>query len=583
MPNRRHEPDPDGGRWDHGQARTEADSARPNPGIRTDKLFERSRTMQWSQRNSMLMLTMVSLLAIGANFAAHSGIGSTTGVPAPVTQIVQQMPPVSPEEARQALTAAKGLSTAFRVVSEKLLPCVVAIETSPNTMMVNGTQRGPRPEMSPGERNPFEGTPFGDFFKDNPEGQGFSFRMPPMQPRPQRGLGSGVIFDASGLILTNHHVVAGGGDVTVRLADGREFKAAQVWSDPQTDIAVVKIDGASDLAAARLGDSDLVAVGDWVLALGQPFGLESTVTSGIISAKGRGIGITPRENFLQTDAAINPGNSGGPLVNLDGEVIGVNTAISSRSGGNEGIGFAVPINLAKWAADQLAHGGTVHRAYLGVGIQPVTAMLADQFQVKPKHGVVVTDVFPDTPAAKAGLQSGDVIVEYAGLAVSTPQELQVAVERSEIGRAHTLSIVRDGKSMTLNFTPEEQPSHFGQMAASSADAAPRREFQSRQTRTANWRTQRGRGPASGPEGRPRRVDHRGGGGQPGRSGGPGKRHGDHANQSPAGRKHERCRQRDGEELRRRRPVAAGPQRGRVAICRGQAVARGPDPAKSPSM
>jgi serine protease Do len=213
-----------------------------------------------------------------------------------------------------------------------------------------------------------------------------------------------------------------------------------------------------------------VSVGDWVLALGQPFGLEDTVTAGIISAKHRGIGITSRESFLQTDAAINPGNSGGPLVNLDGEVVGINTAISSRTGGNEGIGFAVPINLAKWVGDQLAHGGAVHRAYLGVGIQPVTANLAEQFKVKPREGVAVTDVFPNTPAAKAGLQSGDVIVEYAGVAISSPSELQLIVERSELGRPHTLVIVRDGKRMNLQFTPEALPSEFGAAAGSNGNS-----------------------------------------------------------------------------------------------------------------
>jgi serine protease Do len=208
------------------------------------------------------------------------------------------------------------------------------------------------------------------------------------------------------------------------------------------------------------------------LALGQPFGLEDTVTAGIISAKHRGIGITSRESFLQTDAAINPGNSGGPLVNLDGEVVGVNTAISSRTGGNDGIGFAVPINLARWVSDQLAHGGSVHRAYLGVGIQPVTATLAEQFKVKPREGVAVTDVFPNTPAAKADLQSGDVIVEYAGVAVSSPSELQLLVERSELGRPHVLTVVRDGKRMNLQFTPEEQPSEFGASGSNSSPSKP---------------------------------------------------------------------------------------------------------------
>ncbi len=417
--------------------------------------------MKWSAKHTVSTLAVVALFAFGAAFAAHNARELSTTTTVPVTQIVHQAPPVSPEEASRAVSSAKDLSIAFRVVSERLLPSVVTIENTPKTTVARGTQRMPSPHALPDGRNPFEGTPFEDFFKDFPGGQGFRFEMPPTQQMPQRGMGSGVIYDSSGLVLTNHHVVAGDGEVTVRLTDGREFEAAKVWSDPKTDIAVVKIDGADDLVAADLGDSDEVSVGDWVLALGQPFGLESTVTSGIISAKGRGIGITPRENFLQTDAAINPGNSGGPLVNLDGQVIGINTAISSRSGGNDGVGFAVPINLAKWVADQLASEGIVHRAYLGVGIQPVTAALAEQFQVKPRHGVVVTDVYPDTPAAKAGLQSGDVIVDYAGLAIRNPQELQVAVERSEIGRPHQVGIVRDGKSMNLTFTPEEQPDSFG--------------------------------------------------------------------------------------------------------------------------
>jgi serine protease Do len=206
-------------------------------------------------------------------------------------------------------------------------------------------------------------------------------------------------------------------------------------------------------------------VGDWVLALGQPFGLESTVTAGIISAKHRGIGITDRENFLQTDAAINPGNSGGPLVNLDGEVIGINTAISSRSGGNNGIGFAVPVNLAKWVTNQLVRDGVVHRAYLGVSIQPMTQELASQFGVQPREGVVVTQAFPNTPAAKMGLQQGDVIVSLRGKKVRSAQELQLLVEQSELGTAQTMQIVRDGKTMTLGFSPETQPETFGASAS----------------------------------------------------------------------------------------------------------------------
>jgi serine protease Do len=384
---------------------------------------------------------------------------------------------VSPEEAEKAIASAKDLSTAFRVAAAKVLPSVVTIETSARAMAAaDNKSEKPRGNDPFEGRNPFEGTPFEDMFRDTPFGKGFRFEMPPQGRSPRsQGIGSGVIVDASGLILTNNHVVSGGDRVTVRLNDGREFEAVDVWSDPKTDIAVVRIEGAKDLVAAELGDSNAVTVGDWVLALGQPFGLESSVTAGIISAKQRGIGITARENFLQTDAAINPGNSGGPLVNLDGQVIGINTAISSRSGGNDGVGFAVPINLAKWVGGQLSDGGVVKRAYLGVGIQPVTQQLADQFQVKPREGVVVTDVYADTPAAKAGLKSGDVIVELNGQAVSSPLELQTAVERAEFGKSHKLTVIRDGKRRTLKFTPEEQPENFGTKASaaqSSTDAEP---------------------------------------------------------------------------------------------------------------
>ncbi len=404
-------------------------------------------------------------LAIGATAATRADNKPSSIVP--VTYNVSEAPSVTPAEAERAVASAKGLSTAFRVVSEQVLPAVVTIENVPKAVGADEKASTPRPANPFGDRNPFEGTPFEDFFKDH----GFKFEMPPGHPQPHAGgTGSGVVIDPSGIILTNHHVVAGDGEVTARLHDGREFKATNVWTDPKTDLAVVKID-AKDLAAGRLGNSDTVAVGDWVLALGQPFGLEDTVTAGIISAKHRGIGITARENFLQTDAAINPGNSGGPLVNLDGEVVGINTAISSRSGGNDGVGFAIPINLAKWVGDQLVQSGTVRRAYLGVGIQPVTATLAEQFKVKPREGVAVTDVFPNTPAAKAGLQSGDVIVQYAGVAISNPNELQTLVERSELSKPHVLTVVRDGKRLDLSFTPEEQPSEFGTARGSDRSQA----------------------------------------------------------------------------------------------------------------
>lgn len=372
----------------------------------------------------------------------------------PVSYHENSAPTISDDDAARAIASAQDLSTAFRVASERVMPSVVTIENRPKP--VEARQRNSQPNPFGGE-NPFKGTPFEDMFRD----RGFGFETPngPQSPGPG-GMGSGVIIDSHGLILTNNHVVAGDGDVSVRLSDGREFKAVNVWTDPSSDIAVVKID-ASGLTAAPIGDSDVVSVGEWVIAVGQPFGLESTVTAGIISAKHRGIGITARENFLQTDAAINPGNSGGALVNLKGELVGINTAISSRGGGNDGIGFAVPINLAKWVADQLVNEGTVRRAYLGVGIQPVTASLAEQFQVKPREGVVVTQVYANTPAEKAGVQAGDVIVEFAGVKVNSPNELQTIIERAELGKRHILVVVRNGARKELNFIPEVQPSQFG--------------------------------------------------------------------------------------------------------------------------
>jgi serine protease Do len=260
-----------------------------------------------------------------------------------------------------------------------------------------------------------------------------------------------VIIDQSGLILTNNHVVQGGGIITVRLHDGREFSARQVWGDPKTDVALVRIQADQALPAATIGDSEETQVGDWVLALGQPFGLESTVTAGIISAKGRSMGIADRENYLQTDAAINPGNSGGPLVDLDGRIVGINTAISSRNGGNDGVGFAVPINLAKWVADELFDDGIVQRAFLGVGIQAVTQTLADQFQIPPRTGLLITQVLPGSPAQASGIQEGDILLEFAGQKVNSTHSLQMLVERSDIGQRYNLVVLRDKKRLQLEY------------------------------------------------------------------------------------------------------------------------------------
>lgn len=369
-------------------------------------------------------------------------------------------------ETQRAISSAKDLSTAFRVASRDVLESVVAIEVRPKAMVMKSQGKMPRNPM--GQENPFKGTPFEDFFGDDLAKRFEGMR--PDSPRSQGGLGSGVIIDASGIILTNNHVVAGDGEVTVRLHDGREYKATDVKTDPQTDLAIVRIEGANHLHAASLGNSDNVEIGDWVLALGQPFGLEKTVTAGIISAKHRGIGITDRENFIQTDAAINPGNSGGPLINLDGEVVGINTAISSRSGGNEGIGFAIPVNMAKWVSDQLVAEGLVQRAMLGVGIQQMTQTLAHKFDLLPGQGVLISDVHAGTPAEKAGLKSGDVIVKLNGKSIGTPRELQVAVERCELDKPQKLMVLRDGKEETIEFTPVAQSKESKSSESSMVDS-----------------------------------------------------------------------------------------------------------------
>jgi len=340
---------------------------------------------------------------------------------------------------------AKSLSNAFRGASEKVLPAVVTIQSfakgTPHAM-----QQGQLPEEL--RNHPF----FKEFFENQ------TAPTPRSSGELQRiGMGSGVIVDPSGIILTNNHVVKDADTLKIKLHDGRQFEATEWKTDPKTDIAVVKISTTSDLPVANIGNSDQLDVGDWVIAVGAPFGLDETVTAGIISAKSRGLGIADREEFLQTDAAINPGNSGGPLVNLDGEVVGINTAISSTSGGYQGIGFAVPVNLARWVGDELMKNGTVQRAFLGVGIQSIDSTLSNQLGLDTVEGALVTDVRPGTPAAKSGLQSGDVILEFDGVPIRKPGDLQGQVERASLQDSHKLVVARGGKQLTFDVRVEVMP------------------------------------------------------------------------------------------------------------------------------
>ncbi len=276
--------------------------------------------------------------------------------------------------------------------------------------------------------------------------------------RQVRSLGSGVIVTADGYILTNDHVVDGADEVKVALGqNGKEYIAKVVGRDGRTDVAVLKID-ADNLPHLVLGDSDQVEVGDLALAIGNPFGLSQTVTLGIVSALGRNrMGIEDYEDFIQVDAAINPGNSGGALVDLEGRLIGINTAILSRSGGNQGIGFAIPINLARQVMESLITNGKVARGFLGVGIQDLTPELASEFKAGEGGGALVTEVMPQSPAAKAGLQNGDVIVQIDGKPVSDSVRLRLLVGQTAPGTQITLKLVRQGKEKTVSLTLEEIP------------------------------------------------------------------------------------------------------------------------------
>ena len=287
--------------------------------------------------------------------------------------------------------------------------------------------------------NPFgEDSPFGDFF-------GRYFQGNPSPAPEQRGVGSGFIMSRDGYIVTNNHVVEDADQIKVKLANGKEYNAKVIGRDPKTDLALVKIDGASDLHALPMGNSDDLKVGSWVVAIGSPFGLEQTVTAGIISAKGRVIGSGPYDNFIQTDASINPGNSGGPLINTRGEVVGINTAIVAEG---KGIGFAIPINMAKDIAPQLQEKGHVTRGWLGVSIQEMTPELAKSLGLKEdSKGALVAQVVPGSPAEKAGIAQGDVIVEFGGKAIAESKDLPQIVASTAVGKSVDVKLVRDGKAL----------------------------------------------------------------------------------------------------------------------------------------
>ncbi len=358
--------------------------------------------------------------------------------------------------------AASSTPASFADLAEKVSPSVVNIST---TREVDAPSQPGLPFDFP------PGSPFEEFFRR------FQERMGPGQgdgqqrhPQEARALGSGFIIDPDGYVVTNNHVIDGADEIQVTLTDGTTLPAKLIGRDKQTDLALVKVETDRALPAVEFGDSDRIRVGDWVVAVGNPFGLGGTVSAGIVSARGRDIHAGPFDDFLQIDAAINPGNSGGPTFSLDGKVMGVNTAIASPNGGNVGIGFAIPANLAKPIIDQLREDGSVERGWLGVQIQQVTPDLAEALGLDHAKGALVSGVMPDSPAAAAGLRQGDVIVGFDGKAVAEMRDLPRLVAAVPAGKKVGVELWRDEKTITAAVEIGQQQANDEVAAADQGDA-----------------------------------------------------------------------------------------------------------------
>jgi serine protease Do len=339
-------------------------------------------------------------------------------------------------------------------VAEKVIDAVVNISTSQTVEAKGGGEgRGAMPQLPPG--SPFEEF-FDDFFKNRRGGPGGNSkggdRSGDMQPRKTNSLGSGFIVDTSGIVVTNNHVIADADEINVIMNDGTKIKAELVGVDKKTDLAVLKFKPAKPLIAVKFGDSDKLRLGEWVIAIGNPFSLGGTVTAGIVSARNRDISSGPYDNYIQTDAAINRGNSGGPLFNLDGEVIGVNTLIISPSGGSIGIGFAVPSKTVAGVVDQLRQFGELRRGWLGVRIQQVTDEIAESLGIKPPRGALIAGVEDKGPAKPAGIEPGDVVVKFDGKDIKEPKDLSRVVADTAVGKEVDVVIIRKGAEETRKVT-----------------------------------------------------------------------------------------------------------------------------------
>ena len=385
------------------------------------------------------VLLAVSSLAVAGK--SDRKVATDKTKPAPIRLVVDERP----------VSRDGKFTTSFAPVVKRVAASVVKITTSTKARQTSMNE-------APWLDNPT----LRRFFGEDAERSGRrGLRRP-----PQQGVGSGVVVTKDGYILTNNHVVDGTDEVKITLQDGRELSAKVIGKDPKSDVAVVKVE-TTDLPFIEVADSDQIEVGDLVLAVGNPFGIGQTVTMGIVSATGRAHMGLDYEDFIQTDAAINPGNSGGALVDAEGRLIGINTAILSRSGGNQGIGFAIPTNLARDVMENLVKDGKVTRGYLGVMIQDITPALAKEFNLKDSKGALIGDVVPNGPAEKAGLRTGDIVVEFNGKAVEDARHLKLAVARVKPGEKASTKVLRDGSSKSLEVTVKELP---GSEKIAKADA-----------------------------------------------------------------------------------------------------------------
>jgi serine protease Do len=381
-------------------------------------------------KNLKLFLFIITLIFIFTVFAsAGCNKGPERDKPTTKAQMTEQS---TEKQISTAMPVDNKVPGSFSELVKKAIPSVV------NVSIVK-TEQLPQQFISPfGENDPFN-----DFFK-----RFYGNQLP--KSYKQRGLGTGFIIDNEGYILTNNHVVEGADEITVTLTNKSTFKAKVIGRDPKTDLALIKINDAKDLSPIELGDSDKMEVGDWVLAIGNPFGFNNTVTAGIISAKyRRNIGTSSYEDYIQTDAAINQGNSGGPLINANGEVIGIDSAIYTETGGSVGIGFAIPINMAKDLLPQLKKGKII-RGWLGVAVQTITPDLQNKLGLKDARGALVADVTKDGPAAKAGMESGDVIISFDGKEITDSNALPMIVAETPVGKDVKVEIMRKGKKKTLD-------------------------------------------------------------------------------------------------------------------------------------